>query len=292
MGDPVTDPVSFADMMADLNAHHEQHLRYIAELEAEVARLTPAPTRFGFWAGNVGAAPGPRASFDAVSSYAGTPEVYRMFHSGWVPSTFAGSKADYGPSCVVSFKMNPRDVLAGKGDAAFVSFLQSATVELWWSYLHEPENDIEAGSFTVEEYRAAWLHLLELAPKRADLHPTLILMRYTLSIPTKRQVKWYVVPGIEVLCWDSYLTGNLTVDDVIFKPKAVSDSFGLDFAIGETSTNQPAKMVSFIAQLKGAAREADAKFVCWFETNKAGQGVNEYDWRMSPVPGALDAWRA
>ncbi|MEO7352075.1 MAG: hypothetical protein ABIW17_09270, partial [Marmoricola sp.] len=186
----------------------------------------------------------------------------------------------------------PQDVIAGNADATMTSWFNSIpnTRQVWWSYFHEPENDIEAGSFTAAQYRAAWEHLIALAPKQANLHPTLILMRYSLSIPTKRPIADYVTNGLEVLCWDSYLTGSLTVKNVVDDPAAVSASFGLDFAIGETSAKDPAKIDQFVSDLIPAARAKSAKFVTWFETDKAGLGVNEADWRMRPHAAAVSAW--
>ncbi len=252
-------------------------------------------TLFGFWAGadRVGAGQGTRANYDRVSSYLGAPKVYRMFFPGSPGTNFVGSNADYGPPVVVSFKFKPQEVVTGKWDATMRSWFNSipSSRQVWWSYFHEPENDIEAGSYTFAQYRAAWEHLIALAPKRANLHPTLILMRYSLSLPTKRPIQNYVTKGLEVLCWDSYLTGGLTIKKVVEEPAAVSAKFGLDFAIGETAAKDPAKVNQFVKDLIPAAKTAKAKFVTWFETDKSGLGVNEADWRMRPHSSAVSTWR-
>jgi hypothetical protein len=266
-----------------------------ATAQKVVSVIVTAPaTLFGFWAGadTVGSTAGARANYDRVTSYLGTPQVYRMFFPGSPGTNFVGSNADFGPPVVVSFKFRPQDVVAGSADATLKSWFASipAGRQVWWSYFHEPENDIEAGAFTAEQYRAAWMHILALAPKQSNLHPTLILMRYTLSIPTRRSVDWYVVPGLEVLCWDSYLTGSLTTKQVIDDPAATSARFGLDFAIGETSAEDPARMDQFVKDLIPAVRAKGAKFVTWFETNKAGLDVNEADWRMRPHAAAVTTW--
>ncbi len=256
--------------------------------------VTAPPTLFGFWAGadTVGSTESARANYDRVKSYLGTPQVYRMFFPGSPGTNFVGSNADFGPPVVVSFKFRPQDVIAGSADATLRAWFASipAGRQVWWSYFHEPENDIEAGAFTAEQYRAAWMHILALAPKQSNLHPTLILMRYTLSIPTRRTVDWYVAPGLEVLSWDSYLTGTLTTKQVIDDPAATSARFGLDFAIGETSAKDPAKIDQFVKDLIPAARAQGAKFVTWFETNKAGLDVNEADWRMRTHAAAVATW--
>ena len=257
--------------------------------------VTEPVSLFGFWAGSdaVGGGEGTRANYDRVSGYLGAPQVYRMFFPGSPGTNFVGSNADYGPPVVVSFKFKPQEVVTGQWDATMTAWFESipADREVWWSYFHEPENDIEAGSYTFAQYRAAWEHLIALAPKRANLHPTLILMRYSLSLPTKRPIESYVTEGLEVLAWDSYLTGGLTIQKVVEEPAAVSAKFGLDFAIGETAAKDPAKVNQFVKDLIPAAKNAKAKFVTWFETDKSGLGVNEADWRMRPHAEAVTTWR-
>ena len=264
-------------------------------------RAPASTTLMGFWAGadSAGAGEGVRGNYDRVAGYLGKPDVYRMFYPGSPGTNFVGSNADFGPPVVVSFKFRPQEVVTGQHDATLRAWFNSipADRQVWWSYFHEPENDIEAGAYTTAQYRAAWDHILKLAPERDTLVPTLILMRYTLSIPTKRTVSWYVSEGLKaaprgVLCWDSYLTGNLTMKQVVDDPAAVSRSFGLDFAIGETSAKDPAKVTQFVKDLIPRCRAKDAKFVTWFESNKSGLGVNEADWRMRPHDGAVSTWSA
>ena len=96
-----------------------------------------------------------------------------MFYSGLPQASFVGSNADWGPPVVVSFKAAPADVLAGKHDAYLSNWFKSipTTRQVWWSYWHEPEDDIEDGRYTAAQYRAAWEHITALAPKRSTLHP-------------------------------------------------------------------------------------------------------------------------
>ena len=79
-------------------------------------------------------------------------------------------------------------------------------MELW----HEPEDDIERGGFTAEQYRAAWAHLdaLETAVRNKNLRSTLILMCWTLENGSNRDWHNYYVPGaIEMMGWDCYNAG-------------------------------------------------------------------------------------
>ena len=260
----------------------------------------PSATRFGFWAGTdqLGDTGSARSDFDRVSSYLGTPDVYRMFYPGLPEANFVGSKADFGPPVVVSFKANPADVIAGKDDAYLSSWFASipTTRKVWWSYWHEPEDDIERGAFTAADYRAAWKHILALAPHRDTLLPVVILMNYS-NYKTSRNIADYVPndPNLHGLFWDSYLTGTTkSIDGVIAKPKSVSDSFGLAFGICEVSVAQGFSYAGeshdqtvdeFVPQLLSAARGAKAEVVSWFETNKS-----DGDWRMRPYSPATSAW--
>ena len=79
---------------------------------------------------------------------------------------------------------------------------------MYWTYYHEPEDNIEAGAFTAAQYRAAWQRISSLALRANNprLHATLILMCYTLTPASGRSFADYY-PGdayIDVLAWDCY----------------------------------------------------------------------------------------
>lgn len=264
----------------------------------EAATPATGKTLFGFWAGTDqnGAGTPARQNYDRVRGYMGEPEVYRMFYPGLPPRNFVGSSSDWGPPVVLSFKAAPKDVTAGKHDALFRDFFASIPTNrsVWWSYYHEPEDNIEAGEFTAAEYRAAWKHLTDLAPKRNNLRPTLILMRYSLS-RSNRPTSQYVSSGLKVLAWDSYLTSNTKdITGVVDRSAEESAKFGLGFAIAETAVSTDfnpgsghAKTVNdFAKQLVERSRANGAEFVTWFESNK-GDG----DWRIRPYPEAVKNWR-
>ncbi len=280
-----------------------KRIRFVRPRHASVGVHHPIPSRgtlFGFWAGTDtrGANTSARQNFARVRSYMGSPQVYRMFYSGLPQQSFRGSNADYGPPVVVSFKAIPNEVLSGAYDNYLRSWFRSIPShrKVWWSYWHEPEDDIEDGRFTAAQYRAAWEHILTLAPRRSTLRATMILMGFSLLKKT-RQISDYVPRGLDVLAWDSYLTGTTkTIENVINRPKAVSQSYGLGFAIAETAVakdyNLPGRThAETVAELSRSLRvrtpSARTQFVTWFESNK-GDG----DWRMRPYVGAVRTWRA
>lgn len=293
--------IALSDYKQNLLDAKTKYETLIADLlrQLKVATSPRRPTLFGFWPGRVNPPVGLSADWTRVKSYLGLPKVYRVFFPGSPGSTFLGSISDFGPPVVVSFKFLPQEVVSGKHDSALTTWFNSIPVTrlVWWSYFHEPENDIEVGSFTAEQYRAAWDHLITIAPKRPTLVPTLILMRYTLSIPSKRNVSSYVseklkTVGNGVLAWDSYLTGNLTIKDVVDAPAAVSASYGLGFAIAEVSTKDATKRDQFVNELIPSAKAAGAQFVTWFESNKTGLGINETDWRLKTNTQGAASWKA
>ncbi len=83
-------------------------------------------------------------------------------------------------------------------------------MRVWWSYWHEPEDDIARGAFTAEQYRAAWTHVAALAAQagNARLRASLILMCWTAEPNSHRDWHDYYAPGaVKVLGWDCYNAG-------------------------------------------------------------------------------------
>jgi len=268
----------------------------------------PPATLYGFWGGKSSPTSsfGVRANYERVRGYLGDPQVYRMFHPGLPPADFKTSDAAYGPPVVVSFKASPAEIAAGKHDARIRAWFASIPTDLpvWWSYWHEPEDDIARGSFTAVQYRAAWAHLLTLAPKRDTLRSTMILMAWSGVAASGRNISDYVsgLPekGLQVLAWDSYLAGGSakTADGVVDPFKRISESFGLGFAIAETSVSPNLKVTGKSTahlNLELATRfktnPAGAEFVTWFESYKSEEPGLNGDWRIVNHPAAVDVYK-
>ena len=98
---------------------------------------------------------------------------------------------------MVSFKDDPVAVASGADDAYLSSLVRHRPADrvTWWTYFHEPENDVEAGAFTAAQFRAAFRHVAALAqaPATPTLHATLILMGWTAVTPTRNFADYY--PG-------------------------------------------------------------------------------------------------
>jgi hypothetical protein len=173
-------------------------------------------------------------------------EVVRVFNSG-LPRAWPGDPNPGDRPVIVSFKAPPAQVIAGQHDAALTTWFANAPRDrvTWWSYFHEPEDNIQRGDFTAAQFRQAWQHLATIADTAGNpqLRATLILMGWTLESGSGRNWHDYY-PGrdaIDVLGWDlynlSWKNGNYrdpvdNFDQVV----AVSQAEGLPFGIAETGT--------------------------------------------------------
>ena len=108
----------------------------------------------------------------------------------------------------VSFKGEPATVVSGSQDAKYLAWFKAAPRDrtIYWTFFHEPDDNIDAGEFTAAQYVAAWRHLKALA-NQADnprLLATLSLMNWSVYPESGRSWK-DMYPGndvIDVLAWD------------------------------------------------------------------------------------------
>src|SRR4051812_5165163 len=73
------------------------------------------------------------------------PETVRFFHRG-APS-WPTAKTGNSP-LVISFALPPQEVVNGTHDAKLHAFFAAAPRPTYWTYKHEPEDDMERGAFT------------------------------------------------------------------------------------------------------------------------------------------------
>jgi hypothetical protein len=148
----------------------------------------------------------------------GRMPIVRVYYPG-LPSDNAwhGGLASANHSAViVSFKALPKTILSGADDAALRHFFGTAPTghPIYWSYYHEPEDNITAGQFKLADYKAAWAHVVKLAnaAHKPNLHSTLILMSWDLVKASHRNWRNYLPGGgiISVLGWDAYPVGSAT----------------------------------------------------------------------------------
>src|SRR5262249_19550345 len=101
----------------------------------------------------------------AITRFGPMP-IVRIYYPG-LPGPWAWTDiaAKNRPALIVSFKAKPRAILSGADDARLRQFFATAPRgrPIYYSYFHEPEDNIERGQFTAAAYRAAWKRVVALA---------------------------------------------------------------------------------------------------------------------------------
>lgn len=146
-----------------------------------------------------------------IDSAFGRSDVVRHFSPG-LPFGWSSSTADAlaGRTLVVSFKVPPAEIIAGKHDTFFRNWFATAPTDqtVYWSYFHEPENNIGKGEFTAAQYREAWKRLATLANDECNprLHATLILTSWTMDPQSRRDYRTFDAGSdyVQVLAFDPY----------------------------------------------------------------------------------------
>lgn len=239
-----------------------------------------------------------KALADSNAAYGGM-EVVRVFYPG-LPSRWPGRAGEVGGSIVVSFKANPSDVLAGKHDAYLAEWFRTAPTDrdIWWAYWHEPEDDVERGAFTAQQWRDAYRRIAGLAESAGNprLHNTVILMCWTVSPKSNRSFANFF-PGtdvVEALGWDCYAHSTspyANPEDMYGKALAKTRELGLQFGIGETGAklgaDDPtgAKRGDWLRSIGRWLLEHDAAFACYWDAVASGG-----DYRLLDEP-SKQAWR-
>ena len=247
---------------------------------------------------------------DADAAY-GTPEpmpISRVFYRA-APQSWPGFAGASGRPVVLSFRYRPSDVVAGRYDAALAAFFRGAPdYDVYWSFSHEPEDNIARGEFTAVDYRAAWQHIADIAaneaPATAKLHPTLILMCYTMNPKSRRNwLNYYVPTAQEMIAFDCYnhawRRGAYGPPAKIFKPltdwAALNPTIpwgvsevGSILASGDTTGSGRAAWLRSVGSFLVAQHEADpqaALFGIYFDV----RGKKGTDYRLTDE-SSRSAW--
>lgn len=122
-----------------------------------------------------------------------TPDDRRYYQPGEFPAVPASAfLKSIEQELTISYKLSPREVIAGKHDARIISWHRAAEKGLpklkpgrrhrtvpW----HEPASEIESGQFTGQEHRAHVVHIARLLYE-ADLTDTFVVCpNYTMGPP-------------------------------------------------------------------------------------------------------------
>jgi hypothetical protein len=230
-------------------------------------------------------------------------DIVRVFYSG-LPQAWPG-KLDAGDRpMIISFKAHPNDVNAGTHDVRLRDWFATAPRDrdIYWTYFHEPENDIEGGAYTAAAFRSAFARVSALADEAANprLKATLILMGWTVDPASGRTWTDYY-PGaaaVDVIGWDlynpSWRNGNYKpVTDLFARVIAASASAGKPFGIAETGSPLVAGDAgeargAWLRALIGHLASEGALFIAYFDLDWTTQAGIDYRLRDAP---SVAAWR-
>jgi len=151
---------------------------------------------------------------ERIATY-GRVNIARTYYTGMVPTTWNASKEGLSDAkrVQVSFKSDPTGFAAGTYDTTLISWLASIPEgwTVWLTFWHEPNDELKAGQFSAESYRAAWTHLSLVVRNQVSLSPgtTVLLapvyMGYQANTASGWSDAWVPLPTeIDVLCWDCY----------------------------------------------------------------------------------------
>lgn len=224
--------------------------------------------------------------------------MVRDFYTG-LPKAWPGRFGSDTRPTVVSFKMSPRDVIAGKHDRHMESWFKGAPTnrDVYWVFYHEPEDNIAKGEFSAADYRAAWRHLRKLADRAGNprLKATLVLMGWSLEPKSGRNWRDYY-PGrdvVQVLGWDVYnlaKKGYQSPAEMYGRVVSVSRAEGLPFGVAETgsylmSGDGGKARAAWLDDMASYLEKQKALWVAYFDLNWPSG-----DFRLRDAPG-VSAWR-
>ncbi len=213
----------------------------------------------------------------------GRMPIVRVYYPG-LPSSNAwsgGLAAANHSAVIVSFKALPTTLLSGADDSALRHFFDTAPTghPIYWSYYHEPEDNIAAGQFKLADYKAAWAHVAALAKAAHNpaLHSTLILMSWDLVKASHRNWRDYLPGGgiISVLGWDAYPVGSATnVHPQLTPPGGfmgpairASKSVGLPYGFPEFGLSTANGRPGWLKNVGNYIMHSGALFASYFDGN-------------------------
>ena len=224
----------------------------------------------------------------------------RAFYPG-LPASWDQILEASDTSLVVSFKANPEQILSGANDQELRQWFATAPQDrdVWWVYYHEPEDNVERGDFTAEQWRAAYRHIAALANEANNprLLNTIVLMCWTLDAASGRSLSDYF-PGadvVETIGWDCY--SQPSVDEAYENPAelygpaiAASLSLGVGWGVAETGSLKVADdptgdlRAAWLLEAGQYLAAEDAQFVAYFDSPVGGE------FRLLDRPSQI-AWR-
>jgi hypothetical protein len=219
-----------------------------------------------------------------------------------------------GEKVALSFKGDPK-TLADSRIAGIANGIKAANMKGGaLIFFHEPEDDVESGSFTAADWRAAMKKTIAVAkpiigPLGWRIGPC--LMSWTLNPSSGRNPEDYWVPEADLYMWDPYNFAGAspaqpyaTKDPSTVSPQTVygaavswSKGKGKPYAICETACSRRQADTNGVERTKWMKMVTDSKilegfdFVIYFEN---GVQDNRCEFRLTNEPASrnqFSAWR-
>jgi mRNA-degrading endonuclease toxin of MazEF toxin-antitoxin module len=229
----------------------------------------------------------------------GRLEVVRVFEP-FIRDSWSGLVGQIKRPLLVSFKASPAEVVDGRHDAQLREWFRDApkSYPVWWTYYHEPEDNIERGEITAGKYREAWRHINAIARRTggANLHPTLTLMAWTARPESGRSVSDYY-PGsfIDVMAWDGYnppdLPGYRPPKHMFGPAVTAAKRRDAKFAVAELGSrlepgDEGSRRAAWLVRVARYTAKHDAVFVSYWDARLPGE-----NYQLRDLPSIL-AWRS
>lgn len=244
-----------------------------------------------------------QAALDAADDTYGGLESVRLFYQPGNLPTWPGQVDTGDRPAMISFKAHPQEII-DNADGVLDHMQQwfadaPSDKDIYWTYFHEPEDEIENGDFGAEEYREAWEVLAATAEEVGgeNLHATLILMEWTLRDGSGRDWTDYYAGDdvVDVMGWDPYNfdeTAYPDVEEFFSEILKVRDETGLPFGVAEIGSpvingDDGSERAEWIREVTDHLTEEGALFAQWFDLDWTEYG--HHDWRLSDEP-SQQAW--
>lgn len=245
-------------------------------------------------------------AIDGVDDTFGKVEAIRHFRPG-LPLAWDSRNMQHlsDRTLITSFKAHPTEITSGSLDAFFTDWFATAPEDqtIYWSYFHEPEDNINRGEFTAEQYRAAWRHLAEIEQDacKANLHSTLILTEWTMQPASKRDYRTYDAGPeyVSVLGFDPYngvtsLTRDFyeSAEDLLGPIASKMAADGRPWGIAELGSRQVASdtdgsgRAAWLTEVTDYAEKHGARFITYYQSVAKGGDFRLLDEKSN------DVWRA
>lgn len=230
--------------------------------------------------------------------------VIRRFATG-LPREWAGQEEELtrGRTVVTSFRPSPQSVLTGQHDEYLRQWFENAPDDryIYWSYIHEPESEIDDGDFTMEHYVDAWEHIAGIADSACKPHmfSTLILSGWTARPESGRDWTEFDAGSeyVDMLSWDPYNQGAEdgrtrydSAESIYGQIVEIHAQDGRPFGIAETGSrlvpgDNGSRRATWLNEMANYLEDSGATYVTYFESTKGG------DFRLTDEPSRR-AWAA